>query len=130
MADKKENEPLGALFTDLKNETTSLIQKELELFRIEMGSKITQIVKDVAALGVGGVMLHTGMLTLVAALVLGIACFIAAWLSALLVGVFLCLVGVLLLMKGKKDLSHLKMSPEKTTQSLKETAKWAKSEMK
>lgn len=129
MTDKK-NEPLGELFTDLKNETVSLIQKEFELFRLEMSQKMTQIVKDVAALGVGGVLLHTGMLTLVAALVLGLACFVSAWLSALLVGGGLCLLGALLLLKGKKDLTQMKMTPEKTAQSLKETAKWAKSEMK
>jgi len=130
MNEKNENRPIADLFAELKKETTTLLQKEMELFRVEILGKIAQLVKDVAALGVGGVLLYTGFLTLVAALVLGVAEFISPWLSALLVGGLLCLVGVILLAKGQKDIAQMKITPEKTAQTLKETAKWAKTQMK
>lgn len=126
----KKQQPLGELFVELKQETVLLIQKEMELLRIEVSQKMVQIVKDLVAMGIGGVLLHCGLLTIIAAIVLGVAEFMAPWLSALVVGVVLCALGGVLVQKGRKEMSRLEMVPEKTTQTLKETAKWAKSQMK
>ena len=130
MTEKKDTRPLGELFTELKQETRTLIKQEMELVRVEFSEKISQVVKDVISLGVGGVLLYTGVLTLVAAIVLGLAKFMPPWLSALLVSIVLLVIGAVLLMKGVNNLKKMKVAPEKTTESLKETSQWLKSEMK
>ena len=129
MTEKKER-PLGELFAELKQETRTLIKQEMELVRVELSAKVSQLVKDLIALGVGGVLLYTGILTLVTAIVLGLAKFMPPWLSALLVSVVLLVIGAVLLMKGVTDLKKMKVAPEKSTESLKETSQWIKSEMK
>ena len=130
MTVKTEHKPLAELFTELSHETRTLIKQEMELARIELSQKVTQIVKDVAALGIGGILLYSGFLTLIAAIVLGVAVFIPLWLSALLVSILFIGMGAILLQKGRKDLVHMEMVPRKSTETFKETVKWAKSALR
>jgi len=127
---EKNERPLGELFTELKQETRILIKQEIDLLKVELTAKAVQAGKDAVFIAIGGVLLYTGLLTLVAALVLGVAEFIAPWLAALLVGIVLIALAVILVQKGRKDLAAMKMTPERSTSTFKETAQWAKSELK
>lgn len=129
MAEKRER-PLGELFADLKNEIRTLIKQEMELVRVEVSEKISRMAKNAAALGIGGILLYSGLLALIAAMILGIAVFIPLWLSALLVSILFIIIGAAMVMKGLKDLKQMKAMPERSTETVKETAKWAKSQMK
>src|SRR5690242_573554 len=111
MAERKEDRPIGELFSELMSETRTLLKQEITLVRTEVTQKLLQVAKDLAALGAGGVVLYTGLLTLVAALVAGGATFIPVWLSALIVGVLLEVVGLGLVQKGRKDLAHMEAVP-------------------
>ena len=126
MQDTRGTKPLGELFTELTQELKILFHQEMDLFRTEISEKLTQLVKDVAALGIGAVLLYTGFLTLVAAMVFGLAEFMPLGLSALIVAVVFLAVGFIFVQKGRKDLARMKMVPEKSTETLKETAQWAK----
>ena len=125
MQDKRDK-PLGELFTELTQELRTLFQQEMDLFRTEMMEKLVQLLKDVAALGIGAVLLYTGFLTLTAALVFGLAEFMPLGLSALIVAVVFLAIGSVFVQKGRKDLAKMRMVPEKSTETLKETAQWAK----
>lgn len=127
---EKTERPLGELFSDLKQETRVLVRQEMELLKVELTAKAVQAGKDAVFMAIGGILLYTGLLTLVAALVLGVAEFIAPWLAALLVGVVLIAIAVVLVQKGRKDLARMQMTPERSTSTFKETAQWAKSELK
>ena len=129
MAEKRER-PLGELFADHKNEIRTLIKQEMELVRVEVSEKISRMAKNAAALGIGGILLYSGLLALIAAMILGIAVFIPLWLSALLVSILFIIIGAAMVMKGLKDLKQMKAMPERSTETVKETAKWAKSQMK
>lgn len=123
---EKDERSMGTLVTELTHELRALFRQEMDLFTVEMKEKTTKAVKDAAAIGVGGVLLYTGFLVLVAAVVLGLAEVMPAWGAALVVaGVFLA-VGVALVLMGGKDLKQMEVKPEQTTESLKETAKWMK----
>ena len=126
MQDSRQTKPLGELFTELTQELKTLFHQEMDLFRTEITEKLTQLVKDMAALGIGAVLLYTGFLTLVAAMVFGLAEFMPLGLSALIVAVVFLAVGFIFVQKGRKDLARMKMVPEKSTETLKETAQWAK----
>lgn len=125
MQDKRDK-PLGELFTELTQELRTLFQQEMDLFRTEIMEKLIQLLKDVAALGIGAVLLYTGFLTLTAALVFGLAEFMPLGLSALIVAVVFLAIGFVFVQKGRKDLAKMRMVPEKSTETLKETAQWAK----
>ena len=130
MTVKMEHRPLAELFTELSHETRTLIKQEMELARIEMSQKISQIVKDVAALGIGGILLYSGFLTLIAAIVLGVAVFIPLWLSALLVSILFIGIGGFCCRKDARTSCIWKWCLGKSTETFKETAKWAKSALR
>lgn len=128
--DRKDNLSLGELFNELTVELRNLLRQELELGKAEISQKLVRLVKDFAALGIGAVLAYTGLIVLIAALVLGVGVFIPLWVSALIIGSIITFVGFLLIQKGRKDLKEASLTPEVTAETLKETAKWAKSQMK
>jgi len=121
---------LGELFTELTHETRTLINQEIELAKTEISDKISRMTKDVVAIAIGAFVGYTGVLVLVAAIVLALGMAIPLWVSALVVGIVISGVGVFMLMKGIKDLKASRMTPERTAETIKETAKWAKAQMK
>ena len=130
MQEKKDTRSLAELFSELALETRTLLRKEMELLRTEMKDKMTGMVKDVAAIGIGGVLLLFSFLTLIAAIVFGVAEFLPLWISALLVSILLGVTGFVFVQKGRKDLSQLNIKPEKSTATIKETVQWAKSRVR
>ncbi|UFS69182.1 phage holin family protein [Geomonas sp. RF6] len=130
MIERKEDRPLGELFSELMNEIRTLLKQEVTLLRTEMSEKAIRFGKDAAALGAGAVVLHTAFLTIVATLVLALGNFVPMWLSALLISILLVVGGVVLIQKGRKDLTQMKAVPERSTETVKETVKWAKSQVK
>ena len=129
MAEQKEH-TLGSLFSDLTKELRALLRQEMELARVETTQKLARLLKDLAMIGGGGFVMLIGLMVLIAALILILGIFIPLWLSALLFGIILLLVGGILLLSGKKDLKASGLTPERTAESLKETAQWAKTQMK
>ena len=123
---EKGERSIGQLFTELTQELRTLFRQEIELFSVEMKEKMVRAVKDAAAIGVGGVIIGTGYLVLVAAMVLGLATVMPAWGAALVVAAVFIAVGAVLVLKGSKDLKEVEVKPQKTTETLKETAKWVK----
>lgn len=123
---EKREKSIGELVTELTQEVRMLFRQELELFTAEMKEKMGKIAKDAVAIGVGGVLIYYGSFVLVAAIVLGLATVMAAWGAALLVAAACIGIGFVAVQKGRKDLKQMKKKPEQTTESLKETVKWAK----
>lgn len=129
MNERKERS-LGELFGELTREIRTLFRQEVELARTETSEKISRASKDLISLAIGGVLLHTATLVLVAAAVIGLAAVIPAWLAALLIGLLFVAIGFAFVSKGRKDLARMKMKPERTAETLRETAQWAKSQIR
>jgi len=127
---EKKDKPLSDLFSELIREIRTLFKKEIELMRVEVSDKLEKLKKDIIAVGIAAVMLYAGLLTLIAAMVFGLAVFIPLWLSALLISIVFIGIGCGLLVKAKNDVSHMTLTPEKSKETMKETAQWAKAQMK
>ncbi|MBJ6749427.1 phage holin family protein [Geomonas anaerohicana] len=125
MADKGEK-TIGELVSELTGEVRALFRQELDLFTAEMKEKLIALAKDGAAIGVGGVLLYTGFLVLLAAIVLGLATVMPAWGAALVVALGLIAIGAVLVLKGGKDVKEMDAKPEQTVGALKEAVQWAK----
>lgn len=84
---------------DLKTDASLLVRQEIALAKAEVKEKIGAVAKQAAFFAGAGVLGYTGLLVLLAALVLGlIAIGLAAWLAALSVGI-LILVGAFVLVQ-------------------------------
>jgi len=52
------------------------------------------------------------------------------WLSALIVGIVVIVVGAILIASGRSKLASMSVVPQKTVESMKENTEWAKEQVK
>jgi len=117
---RAEDRSLGELFGDLTRESTQLVRQEINLAKTELTEKASKAGKDVGMIAAGGIVAYTGVLALVAFLILGlIALGMAAWISSLLVGLVLAGVGAGMAMAGLKKLRQVDPVPHQSMEALK-----------
>ena len=123
---EKDDRSVGELFAELSRETVMLVRKEVQLARAEMGQKASRVGKNVGFLVVGGVVAYTGVLALVAGIILALGLLVPYWLSALAVGLVISAVGAFLVVKGANTLRREDPAPRETVETLKEDREWLK----
>ncbi len=131
MQQNRQERSLGELFGDLAKETSNLVRQEVELAKVELSQKASNVAKDVASLLVGGAIAYAGVLALGAALIIGLAQIgLPWWLSALLVGLVVAGIGYFLVQKGLTALKKQDFVPTRTINTIKEDVEWAKEQTK
>lgn len=130
MLQSKEDKSLGELFTELAQETRTLVRQEVQLAKVELTQKASTFGKSAVALVVAGTLGFVGFQALVAAAILALGQFMAWWLAALLVGGALAAVAGVLLMRGLAAIKSEGLAPRQTVETLKEDAQWAKEQMR
>jgi len=127
MAESRSDRSLGDLFGSLTSQLGQLIHKEVELARTEITANAVRTGKNASLIGAGGVVVHAGFLALVIAAIALLATLgLDAWLSALIVGIVLLVVGGVLIQRGRSQLEAGSIAPTRTIETLKEDAEWAK----
>jgi putative superfamily III holin-X len=131
-APEGDTRSLGELFSELANETTTLIRQEVALAKTEFRQKAVNAGKDIGFIVVGGLLAYAGLLALIATVIIAIALALPWWLSALIVGVVVTGVGGMLAMKGISDLKQGEGNPvpQQTIQTLQDDVRWAKEQAK
>jgi hypothetical protein len=124
----KEDRSIGELFGQLSQDMTLLFRQELQLARVEMSEKISQLTGNLVSVVAGGFVAYVGALALVAALILGLnqVAGISPWVSALIVGAIFAVAGYVMLNRGLKELKRVDLSPRRTVETLKDDVQWAK----
>ena len=125
----KDERSLGDLFSELANETTTLLKQEVALMQVELTQKAAKVGKNVGFLAIGGVVANAALLALVAALIAGLANFMQLWLAALIVGAVIAIAAAVLISSGLKNLKNMDLTPKESVESLKEDAKWLKEQI-
>lgn len=120
---------LGDLFTDLTQETTTLVRQEVQLAKTEMSQKATAIGKDIGFLVAGGAVLYAGLLALIATIIIVLAYAIPWWLSALIVSIVVLAIGGFLVRRGLDNLKQTSLAPTQTVETLKEDVTWTKDQI-
>ena len=117
MADPQERST-PALMTDLLDQVTQLVRKEVQLFRAEMGDKATQAMVAAGSVLAAAVVAITALNVLAAALVAALtnAGIPAPW-SAVIVGVGLAILAFVMAKKGLDNLKAGSLAPERTTRA-------------
>jgi uncharacterized membrane protein YqjE len=124
MQEEKDERSIGELIAELSRETTTLVRQELQLAKVEMSQKASRAGKNVGFLVVGGVVAYTGLLAIMAAVIIVLGNVLALWLSALVVGVVITAVGLVLVIKGANTLRQEDPTPQETIETLKEDREW------
>ena len=121
---------LGSLLSSLTHEVTSLVRKEVELAKAEVGEKGSQAARGIGAIATAGAVLLGGFLVLLAAAVFGLNAVLppetTPWLSALIVGGVVVIIGFIMLQSGRKKLQAQNLMPNRTLASFRTDKELAK----
>lgn len=120
MTFSRDERPLSELFSDLVQDTGTLVRQEVQLAKAELTQSAAQVGQAIGLLVVGGALAYAGLLGVLAAIILWLwHAGLADWTAALVVGVVVILIGVVLLMRARTMLQGTNLAPQKTVESLK-----------
>ena len=130
MAQLRDERSLGDLFSDLSRETTTLVRQEVQLAKAELTQSATEAARGIGMLVAGGAVAYAGLLFLLLAIVFGlIEAGWDAWLSALVVGLVVVVIGAVLVLRARESLKPANLAPRRTIETLKEDQEWAKEQI-
>ncbi|MFD3869278.1 phage holin family protein [Streptomyces sp. NPDC058623] len=117
---------LGDLIGEIGQDLSQLVRDEIELAKAEIKQESTKAGKAVGLLGGAGYAGHVVLLFASLTLVFALANVMdPAW-AALIVTVLWAVVGGVLYVLGRKHLRTVNLKPERTVETLKEDARWAR----
>lgn len=117
-APERSEPSLGTLLTDMTDQVSVLMRREVELARVETEEKIATAVKSAVSMIKGGVIAHAGLIVLLLGIGYGLATVMDLWLSMLIVGIITLIIGGLMLMAGRSAMNEVNFVPEKTIKSV------------
>ncbi len=106
-----------------------MFRQEVALAKAETKEAVTHALRAVIFLIVGGFILYAAFYVFLAAAVAALSEVAPLWLSALIVGVLVAIVGSALVQKGIKDLKARSFKPEQTIESIKEDQEWVRAKI-
>lgn len=128
--DTSERRSVIGLISDLWRESSALFRAETELAKAELAEKVSQVQTALISVAVGGAILLAAILLLLDAAVNALAQVLppehASWLSPLIVGLVVGVIGLIALAKGRRDLEARKLAPARTMRSLRRDAELTK----
>jgi len=130
MERQTDNRSLGELFTELANETTTLVRQEIQLAKTEMTQKATKAGRDIGYIAAGAGVAYVGLIVLAFAVVYILDLFLPLWAAALIVGLVIAGIGYMLVQRGLTELRRVDLTPQQTIETLKEDTEWVKDQVK
>ena len=126
MQQSRDDRSLGELFSELAQETSTLVRQEVALAKTEMSHKASRAGRHIGVLAAGGAVAYAGLLAILAGVIVLLDNVMPLWASALLVGVVVAVVGYLLVRRALDALKREDFAPRETMETLKEDQQWAK----
>lgn len=127
----ENNRSVIDVFSDLVDQMSTLVRKEVQLAKTEMSEKVGQAAGGAARIGVGGALLLVALIFLMHSVVgwLAAAGVDARW-GTLIVAVVTGVVGYLLLNRGTAELKATNLAPTRTTEQLQRDAAVVKEQVR
>lgn len=117
---------LPELVSQLTTDLATLVRKESELVRTELGEKLQSAGKAAGEIAAGGILLLAALGVLLAALVQGLSEYMHPAFAALLVGVVVAALGAFLVRTGLKLLTPGNLTPDRSARQLRKDAQLMK----
>src|SRR5262245_40910369 len=118
MENQSDDRSLGTLVGDLTQQVSELVRQEVQLARAEMSEQVDRLSGGVKALAVGSAFAYAGLTLMLLAAVLALSQVVPAWMAALFVGLVAANIGSLLLLRGRKALRVVDLTPRRALRSL------------
>jgi hypothetical protein len=119
---------LAQLVSDLVSDAKQLMRQELALAKHEIHEEVRKTKVALVSLGAGIGIVAIGGLLLIVMLVhlLNALTGLPLWACYGIVGGVCAIVGVVLLYRGKQQMSQIDMVPQQTVETMKENVRWIK----
>jgi uncharacterized membrane protein YqjE len=115
----------GQLVKEVTEDISTLIRKEIDLAKAELGSAIAAKAKGAAIIAIAGVLGLFALIFLLLAIRDGFDTFLWTWLSDLITAAILLVIGSIAALLAKKRLTT-PINPELTKKTIKDDVEWAK----
>ena len=127
-SDLHDERRMSAIVADVWDNADKLVGQHLQLALAELETRVDHLKADLTIVTMGGLVLYAGLLSLLAAAILGLSQVVAPWLAALIVALAALGVGYLMLQRKSDFGTEPKPSPsvqsaKKTAHALKEAVK-------
>jgi hypothetical protein len=126
----RDGRSLGELFSELAQETSTLVRQEVNLANTELSKKASTAGKHVGVLAAGGALAYAGLLAILAGVIALLNDIMPLWAASLLVGIVVAVGGYILVRRGLDALKREDFAPRETIETLKEDQQWAKDQTK
>jgi hypothetical protein len=135
MNDPAPASTLGALLSELRDESTTLLRQEVALAKAELGEKASELGHSAVGVAIGGAVAYAGGIVLLIGLGalagrglarLGLSDDVATWFGFIIVGAVVALIGWSMLAKAKRALQPKNLVPRETMASLQDNQRWAR----
>lgn len=128
------NATMGELIGALWRDTSDLAAQQAELAKAEASDKITHLVLGAGAIAASGAVILAGFIVLLLAAVNALIPFLdpnyTAWLSPLIVGAVVIVVGYIMFMSGRKAMSAQYLKPSRTIETMRRNTEMVKEHTK
>jgi hypothetical protein len=124
--DTAAGESLGDLVSELTGDLSKLMRQELELAKAEIRQEATKAGKATGMLAAAGFAGYLTTVLLSLALVFALGAIMPLGWAALIVAALWGIAGAVLYSSGRAKLRTVNPKPERTVETLKEDAEWAK----
>ncbi|SES21610.1 Putative Holin-X, holin superfamily III [Lentzea xinjiangensis] len=121
-----QGESLGDLVSDLTKDLSTLMRQELELAKAELRQEASKAGKATGMLAAAGFAGYLTTVLLSFALVFALGAVMPLGWAALIVAALWGIAGAVLYTSGRAKLRTVNPKPERTVETLKEDAEWAK----
>jgi hypothetical protein len=118
---------IGGLFADLKQQTKTFLQEEIQLAKAELLEKTSKLGKDATLVAIGGFVAYAGVIVFLGGLGMvlafaferaGLHPALAAFLGLGIIGLIVTGAGVGVLLGGIKSAKKLSLKPQRTIETL------------
>ena len=119
----------GELLRELSDHTTTLVRKEIELAKAELGEKGKKAGQGAGMFGGAGVLGLFALAALTTCIIAALDTAMELWLAALIVAVVYGAIAAVLALQGRNKVQEAGPPvPEQATESVKEDVQWAKTQ--
>jgi hypothetical protein len=123
---EEDGRTLGTLLSDLTNDLSMLLRKEIELARVETTEKISILTKSLVWMVIGGLVIYSGFLAMVAGGIMALGTTMSLWLAAIVFSLGLVVLGLIFVQVGRQAMRRMTILPEQAIESIKEDAELVK----
>ncbi|MCB9529423.1 MAG: phage holin family protein [bacterium] len=131
IAPKSDREKsIGTLLAELADETGTLVKQEIALAKAEINERLDQAKRGAIALAIGALVAYAGLIVLLFAAVFSLGMVLQMWIAALAVGGGVLLIGLVMLLKGIRDLGRgTDLAPRRAKQEAEATINMIKEQI-